>query len=288
MAGNLFVSLRTPQTLDVLSRKRGPLVRQIEQLLKASKSGAVGGAIDPDDVEAVVSTGNTATASGALIISSGSGAVGGTINGVTVTDTWATSDTNSAGLVAAAINASSNALVKGFVRATNLRATATLASVPVAARLNICGTVFTAVGSATGVVGEFDQSGTDTADATALALAINTHPSLSRWVYAVSAAAVVHLFARQSVFSGTATFSWPTEYGAPANSLWLETGSSGITLSAATFAASAGVGLCANQRGILGNAVTLAASGTGVTVLNSNARLVSGLGGAATAILGAR
>lgn len=288
MAGNLFVSLRTPQTLDVLSRKRDVLTRQVERALRSSKGGATGSGVDSDDIEVVASTGNTAAASGGLALSTASGAVGGIINGVTVTATAAGGDTNTAGLIAAAINSSSNALVLGFVRANNLSLTATLASVPAGARLSICGYVFTATASATGNVGEFDISGSDTADAAALAAAINSHPSCSRWVYAVAAAAVVTLFARQFDFTGTVTFTWPTAYGAPANSVVTETLSSGITLSGASFVASVRVGICANQRGILGNAITLALSGTGVTVINSNARLVSGLGGAAVAILGAR
>lgn len=58
-------------------------------------------------------------ASGTVTISSGSGSIAAIINGVTISVTWATSDTNTATLLAAAINASVNALVAPFVSATS-------------------------------------------------------------------------------------------------------------------------------------------------------------------------
>lgn len=58
-------------------------------------------------------------ASGTVTISSGSGTITATINGVGVAITWATSDTVSAALLAAAINASGNALVNQHVTATS-------------------------------------------------------------------------------------------------------------------------------------------------------------------------
>lgn len=58
-------------------------------------------------------------ASGTVTISSGSGSITATINGVAIAVTWATSDTNTAALLAAAINASANALVAGLVTAAS-------------------------------------------------------------------------------------------------------------------------------------------------------------------------
>lgn len=57
-------------------------------------------------------------ATGTITISSGSGAIGAVINGVTISITWATSDNNSATLLANAINESEDALVQGLVDAT--------------------------------------------------------------------------------------------------------------------------------------------------------------------------
>jgi phage tail sheath gpL-like len=62
---------------------------------------------------------NGAAASGTITMASSSGTVGAIINGVTVSVTWATSDTASSAALAAAINASVNALVAPFVTATS-------------------------------------------------------------------------------------------------------------------------------------------------------------------------
>ena len=65
-------------------------------------------------------------ATGTLTLSTASGSVGGTINGVTVTATAAGGDTATAALIAAAINASANALVNQHVTATSSGAVVTL------------------------------------------------------------------------------------------------------------------------------------------------------------------
>lgn len=58
-------------------------------------------------------------AAGTITLVSGSGTITAIINGVSIAITWATDDTVSAALLAAAINASSNALVTGLVTATS-------------------------------------------------------------------------------------------------------------------------------------------------------------------------
>lgn len=63
--------------------------------------------------------GDAVAASGTVTLSGASGTVGATINGVSITVAYATSDTNTASLLAAAINASINALVAPFVTATS-------------------------------------------------------------------------------------------------------------------------------------------------------------------------
>jgi phage tail sheath gpL-like len=68
-------------------------------------------------------------ASGTLTASSASGTVGGVINGVTITVTAAGGDTNTAALIAAAINASTNALVQNVVTASSNGAVVTVTSV---------------------------------------------------------------------------------------------------------------------------------------------------------------
>lgn len=281
----LYLRHRRPQDYGVtpgtstINRRGRELFRRFMKVAMGALSDA-----DADSEYSFVYGGSTepAFANSGLAIATGSGAVGVTINGVAVTATWATSDTNSCGLVAAAINASTNALVQGFMTANNLTATLTLTSVPAGATVDICGTRFTAVNGVQpnvvsgGSLCTFDISGADAADATALAVAINTAPGLSRFVAAVPVSNVVRLFARQATFSGTATFSWPTAPGTPTNSIVSQAAS--IVASGASLAAGAFVALNACVPGITGNAITIAASGTGVTTLNSETRLARGQG----------
>lgn len=285
--GRVFPSAMNAATGTVGGgRTRAALFALVRDFVRGSMSGSAGEG--PGDVEIVSSVADPAYGTAALALSGGAGAVGGTINGVTVTATFAVSDTQSCGLAAAAINASVDPLVQGFVRANNLSMLITLASVPAGVVLNIAGCKFTSTAAATGNNGEFSIAGTDAQDATALAVAINTHPMASRWVYAVVNSATVRLFAKQFVFSGTFTFAWPTGTSyAPPNVVIVETGisGSGITLSGTTLAASAFVGVCANFRGVWGNAITFAASGTGMTSLAAQTRLLRGQGGAVNAVV---
>lgn len=221
-------------------------------------------------------------ANGGLTISGGAGAVGAIINGVTVTATWATSDTVSAGLAAAAINASVNALVQGFVSSNNLSATVTCATVVAGNTVNVGGETFTAFSgtpanaTSMSTVGVFDCSGSNSATATALARAINIHPVVSRYFTAVPVAAVVRIFAVQFT-QASGVFSWPTGPGVLPNTI---TSSSSSTLAVSNNGVTAGTvfSLYALQPGITGNAITTALSGTGVTVLNTAARLERGTG----------
>lgn len=261
-----------------ISRRGRDLFRRF---LNVGLAGLGSGQSDADYALAYSST-DPATAVAGLAMSSGAGAVGGIINGVTVTATYATSDTNSCGLVAAAINASTNALVQGFVTANNLTTTLTLVSTAAGDAVDVCGTRFIAVsGTPAQIVSggnlcKFDISGNDAADATALANAINAAPGVSRFVSAIAVSNVVRLFAKQATFTSPATFAWPSGPGVPANSVVSQ--ASTITAAAASLAAGAFVGINACMPGISGNAITIAASGTGVTVLNSATRLTLGAG----------
>lgn len=88
-----------------------------------------------------------AQATGTLTIASGSGSVGGSINGVSITVTWGTSDAASATALAAAINASTNALIQGVVYATVASGVVTVNAV----KGGVDGNAITLVASGTGV-----------------------------------------------------------------------------------------------------------------------------------------
>lgn len=90
--------------------------------------------------------GDWVAASGTVTISGGSGSIAAIINGVTISVTWATSDTNTASLLAAAINASANALVAPFVSATSLLGVVTIT----ADNKGVAGNAITLAASGTG------------------------------------------------------------------------------------------------------------------------------------------
>lgn len=190
-----------------------------------------------------------------------SGAVGAVINGVTITITWAGSDAASQTLFAAAVNASSDALVQYLVQACNFAGTITLATVLAGDYIDIYGYRFTAKSGSSLEPDQFDMSGTDTQDAASLVTQINNRRGLNQIGVASSSAGVVTF--RQ--FSGTAA-------------------SGAIVSPAATFtisapAARASTLISSLVPGTIGNAQSIAASGTNVSIDGGLTRLASGAGG---------
>ena len=192
-------------------------------------------------------------------LSSASGDVTATINGVDNTVTYATSDTVTAGLMVAAINASTTALSYGGrdVEADNRAATWTLTSTAVGTTLKIGNYTIRAVAKAAGRRGEFEVSGNDTADAAAVVTAISTFPALNDIVVASSSSGVVTIRSRR----------------ASTAALDLSLVASAEVLSG-QMAAGATVLISAVPKGVPGNFITLAASGTGATA--GAARLAGG------------
>lgn len=201
---------------------------------------------------------------GVLALSSGTGAVGGTIGGKAVTATWATSDANSADLIAAAILADVTA--DTFVSAASRAATGTITIA------SGSGVITATIGGILGqapVVVSVTWATSDTVAAAALAAAINAAPNCP--VVASSAAGVVTLYATIVGTGATNTVG---------NSVTLAATGTGVTVSGAVLTGggtNANVLIKALVPGTIGNGITLAASGTGVTA-PSGARLVGGIG----------
>lgn len=227
------------------------------------------------DVDALTGVFNSTTvgskAGATLLFATSSGTVGATINGVNVeAASGAGTDIEDATLAATTINASVDALVRGFARASNSAASVTLSTMLVDGKVYIRLGVdkravtytFTATAAATSKLGEFSISGNDTADALALATAINEYPVLNQTVRAESVAGVVSIYAMDGVITDKA----------------VTVAGSGISLTAA-FALVARCHVECPIPGAIGNAVTFAARGTNVTVANSNTRYVGGTGG---------
>lgn len=141
MASKYVVSVIDPLGATISYASKRKATRDVAANLKAIAAGT---RLGSSTVE--LRTG-AANASGTLTLSTASGAVGGVINGVTITATWATSDTNSAALVAAAINASTNALIAGVVTASSALGVVTVTSV----LPGVYGNCITLAASGTGV-----------------------------------------------------------------------------------------------------------------------------------------
>ncbi len=213
-------------------------------------------------------------ANSAGISASGSGTVGIVIAGVTLTATWATSDTISAALIAAVINASTNAKIQYLIGSTHLFSSLSLATVLAGTTVILAGFRFKAIAGTTesGIDGDFVIGGTDTADATSLALAVNRHPYASKYLFAMpgTTAGDCWVFPKKGV-------TWFTGPNSPPNTV--KASATTVTVNSATFAASPNYGIWCKVPGKLGNNVVLAASGTGQTIVGSATYMARGLGG---------
>lgn len=267
---NTTVQISHPKPLDLGATNRRQNREVAQALVDLIQGGSNGTA---DQLTCIANQSGMGSKAGAtLLLSGGSGAVGGIINGVTVTATWASSDINSAGLIATAINASSNALVQGFVRASNVAASVTLATMTAGSTISVrvgSGAVastytFTATAAATSRMGEFSIAGTDTQDAQAFCDILNATSGINQVIRAENVAGVAFLYAMDGSSSSPAKV--------------VTVSGSGISLTA-QFAAVARVHIEALMPDARGNAITIALSGTGVTVANTNTRLVGGAGG---------
>lgn len=142
-----------------------------------------------------IATGRTmVSATGTYTVASGTGTLTATVDGTAVAVTWATSDANSAKLLAAAINL--NGTTGPKVYATSAAGVVTLTAAGTG-RATI--TISSGSGVISAVVNGIKTSTTwvtsDTVTATALALAINANPAVNQIVRATSASGVVSVIA---------------------------------------------------------------------------------------------
>ena len=272
---NLTVNYRRPFAPPLGNVLTGNATPTINDWVRRFVSAVDTGNIEADFIQAGwaddVAVGSNAYATPAmamLVLSGGAGAVGGTLAGTLVTTTWATSDTASCTALAAAIRA--NTSVNRIVTASTREMRVTLASVVAGTTVRICGQVFTAVATAANIVafGDFNIDGTDTQDATALALAINRHPSLAGRVIAVGNVGAVHIFLVED--RPPVAFECITNPSAAT-----------ITVNVATPTAGTRVAVIAAVPGPIGNEVRATASGTGMTIVTGGSAglLGGGTGG---------
>ena len=263
----------THRTPTLIRGRRGrPMLRIAVNKMMAALLGTERGLNVTVQASTTALVTGMAQACTAGISSGGSGTIGMTINGTLASATYATSDVVAAGLVAAAINAQTANRIQFLVGSTNLKSSLTLATVLAGTQISIAGFIFTAIAGTTESYkdGEFTIGGTDTQDATSLCAAINRHPAASRFLFALNEAGVAHVFPKSA--------AWFTGPDSPPNRVTC--GAATVTVGSATFAASAYYGVWAkgSAPGVVGNCFTVAASGTGQSIENSNTRLTRGLG----------
>lgn len=257
-----MVHLKSREELDLLKASTNP--RGIKVSLRYVKDylqGLLGGTKRRVQAEVYPSTIDAQNSSAFVLMSSGSGTVGPTVNGTAATVTWATSDTNTGTLIAAAVNAAT--AINGIALARNNVATVACSSVAAGDVISILGYKFTAYNGTTTDLFQFDMSSTDTADAAALATKINAAPGISALVCADAASGTVYIGLKPNISIGTET-------------CW--TGATTMTVTNGSFAASATCMVMGLLPGIMGNAISISASGTGCTVAGSRTKLAAGLG----------
>ncbi len=257
-------------TLSQQGTRKRTLLRRV-----INKATSVMAGTDPGGSFTMVSSGtDPASACTAGISLSGSGTVGIVVAGVTLTDTWATSDTVSAGLVAAAINGSTNAKIQYLLGATNLKTTVTLVTTVAGDNVTLAGFKFTGVAGTAASIPQVDGqfvikgSGTDTQSGTSLAGAINRHPHASRFLFAYNIAGVVHVLPKSA--------AWFTGPNAPPNS---NTYSSSTCVTLGTFAAATHYGIWVKVPGKIGNTIAqtvVARCRNDFTVASATPALVTG------------
>lgn len=238
------------------------LMRKVADYLSAGQfNGVTNAQLFTNDTSTVGSEFLTYASAGS-VIGSGSGSITATINGTAVAVTWATSDTNTAGLLAAAINA--NASVNMLVEATNQVAQFNMGTPAAGATVVVGGVSFTAVAATTGLA--LNQFST-TSSGQSLISAINRHPSLKH-----------RFFAAGPNGGGNIIVGKRKGYTVKTTDACAQNGLSALVNGA--FAASANVATVCVMPGVIGNCITITASGTGHTAsFPATGKLANGAGG---------
>lgn len=145
---NTIISISHPSPFNLkvegTSRRRNEAIQLVVGFLRGLVAGTQKGTAVT--INAGTATTSLVPAAGTVTISSGSGTITATINGVAIAVTWGTSDTATAAALAAAINASTNALVQYLVAATSVAGVVTIRAL----QPGITGNTITLAASGTG------------------------------------------------------------------------------------------------------------------------------------------
>ena len=246
----LTLQLNTKIPTPIGASKGRPALRKVADVVEKALAGT--GTVDSwvllnDNTPQSGTTvaGMQSRACAGVVLSSATGTVTHTINGTACSASAGGSDTITAGLVSDAINA--NTTVNPFVASTKYLATVALASVTAGQTIDICGTTFTATAAATGKPFEFDISGNDAADATALLASIMRSPLAAKLVGSLNSATIYLGLAENRAARSDEVIAGPS------------------TFTISQFATRAAWLTFARQAGPLGNCCTATASAGGGT-----------------------
>lgn len=270
---NVQISFNTRRPLGLLrSRSIGSDAgRYLLEALQSAISGtnqSDGVMYSANDTEALGDAAHLGQALAAVFIDTAtmSGDVGADIGAaasVTVAAASYATGALAATALAAAINA--DATMNRFATATNIEMQLAVASVTAGQFVDVCGVRFTARAGAPTKMGEFNISGSDTADALSLAQAINQHPSLALRYRAWSAVAVVHIVRTTALGLDTGNKAAGLTFEGLTNPGPFTT----FTLTTPRPAVSAYCTILCAVPGDIGNQVPMIANGTGVTALTN-------------------
>lgn len=262
---NINISISTKRPLgvgrsSVIGSEAGRYLANIIEGVVAGTIPASGLQWCANEAEAFGTEAAAGCAIAGLAASAAAGSVGTTNLAGSTTDilvTAAGGDAATMTLLAAAIRAAT--AVNRVVTATNLGMAATLASVTAGQYLDVCGIRFTAVGATATKFGDFLITGTDTQDAAALCLAINSHPETAPRYRAVNVVGKVYVF--------PSTNRTLTKAEAVTNPGSFST----ITINTREQTAVDVCAVIALVPGPIGNLVDMAAVGTGMTAVTNGA-----------------
>lgn len=259
MSASHLIHIRTAKNIDYGAKTSpvdsGDALNRIENLVAGVKSGTIAA----DCVEALVNQTAAEHACAFSLCSTSSGTLTTTVNGTAITASGAGTDTADALAIATAVNAATAA--KGLVIANTNVCTVALTSVAVGDVIQIAGVKFTAAAATSSTDNTvFAQITSDTATALSLSTIINAHPVVGLLVRTQPVAGVLYIGARPNITLPTCKSFADT-----------------MVVTNGTFAATYNVFYWCPVPGLIGNAVTIAASGTGHT-LAAGTKLVSGAG----------
>ncbi len=258
---HLLVAVDSNMAFGTLPQSKA-LMRQLADWFSAPHANGIVDVQAFSNDSGVIGSDKFSYSGAGLTLAGGAGSITATINGTAVAVTFATSDTNTCGLLAAAINA--NTSINRLVEATNNTCQLAFGTPVVGNEVSVLGVKFVAVAGTPQRINEFST----TSPNTSLASAIGAHPSLKGKIYATAPNG-----------SGNIILGKRKNYTLLAGDL-VVSNSANVVVTNPNFAAFFQVAVGCITPGLIGNCLTVAFSGTGTgTTFTAAGKMGNGAGG---------